>query len=171
MSSRNFSDLGLEVVKEVVVIEGKQFPGYIKTSKSDKDFLWAVLYQWAQYPVNEATALMQDAEKEGWLDDKYLRKWGFDTEMNFGNVLSPSVALIKLDEGKWVENFMSFEELEEFAESLDKNLEAERWNNQVQWAASFSDDYNRNFQRRVLLGIFVVTLLIIGLAVYLGSYP
>lgn len=112
-----------QVIREKNVVNDLFYPAYIKTSKSDKDFLWGVLYEWAQYPTNEATALMQDAEKEGYLEDKYLRSEGFYTEMNFGEITPPSITLIKFDEGKWVIPDMNFEELEEFAESIEGNLE------------------------------------------------
>ena len=112
-----------EAIEEVVKIGRKKFPGYIKTSKSDEDFLYGVLLEWAQYPVNEAVASIQDARREGWLEDPYLRKDGFDTEMNFGDTTPPSVTLIKLDEGKWVVPGMDFEDLDEFAESVEGNLE------------------------------------------------
>ena len=112
-----------EAIEEVVKIGRKKFPGYIKTSKSDEDFLYGVLLEWAQYPVNEAVASIQDARREGWLEDPYLRKDGFDTEMNFGDTTLPSVTLIKLDEGKWVVPGMDFEDLDEFAESVEGNLE------------------------------------------------
>ncbi len=112
-----------EAVKEDVKIGRKKFPGYIETRKSDEDFLYSVLLEWAQFEVNEAVELLQDARREGWLEDKYLRKVGFDTEKNiYSDIIPESVTLIKYDVGKWVVVDMSFEEMEEFAEGCEGNL-------------------------------------------------
>lgn len=113
----------VEAVEYQVVVKNIVYSGYIKTSLDDIDFLQGILLEWAQFPQNEVEALLSNLSDSDMLTDKYLRDSGFCTEDNSGSIDAVSVNLIKFGDGKWVVDDMSFEDLEEFAESVYGNLE------------------------------------------------
>lgn len=147
-----------KVVKEAVKIGRKKFPCYIETSQMDINFLSDVLHEWAGYDAVDTAILIREAIHNGELEDVSLRKRGYELEENRDEGTPPSITLIKLDEGKWVVSGMNYEETEEFAESIEGNVDTTYANEDLK---KFEDDFRRHTKWVLVISILVAVLVVI----------